>query len=404
MALIKVKIPTDSIDIGMFVVELDRPWVDVPLAFQKFEIQTEREIKVLREYCKYIFIEIDAFLWEKTKQELSTQHSSSTLPENTPIHHELPRASTTFQTAREFAIELFESAKLGLEIDITQSKQLINNCITSIVSNANALFWLTRIKDRNQFTAEHGLRVSILSIAFGKYLGLRHFELELLGLCGLLHDLGQSQIPENIVNKPATLNEAEYRVMQKHSLLGYELIMHDNQIDPVVKDVIKNHHVHFNGNGYPKDSHQLNLSQYCRIISIIDAYDAMTSESPYKLSKSPREALKILFDQRDKQFDGKLVGKFIQMMGIYPPGSLVKMSNGEVGIVISTDSKQKLLPKVELVQNRSGQLKRSIIIDLRKRPKDEQGSLYKINESLPDGSMGFDMRQYIQSTHHCWKF
>lgn len=401
MTLIKVKVPTDSVDIGMFVVELDRPWTDVPLAFQKFDVSSEREIKILREYCKYVHIEIDAFLWEKKKQELNDYPSSSTLPESTPIHHELPRASTTFQSAREFAIELFEAAKLGLDIDIKQGKQFINNCITSILSNANALFWLTRIKNRSQHTAEHGLRVSILSIAFGKYLGMSHQELELLGLCGLLHDVGQSQIPEDIINKPGPLNEAEYRVIQKHATLGYELIIHDKEVDYAVKDVIKNHHVYFNGGGYPKSDTNLPLSRFCRIISIIDAYDTITSERAYKLSQSPREALKILFEQRNKQFDGKLVGKFIQMMGIYPPGSLVRMSNGEVGIVISTDSKQKLLPKVELVQNKDGLLKRSIIIDLRKKPIDSSGDTYQIKESLPDGAMGFDMRLYIQSTHDC---
>ncbi|GAA4355167.1 HD-GYP domain-containing protein [Kangiella marina] len=401
MSLIKVKVPTDSIDIGMFVVELDRPWTDVPLPFQKFEISTEREIKVLSEYCKYVYIEIDAFLWQKKKQQLANKSSTSTLPENTPIHHELPRASSTFQSAKEFVIELFESTKLGLDLDLEQSKQVINNCITSILSNANALFWLTRIKDRTHYTAEHSLRVSILAIAFGNYLKMDRKQLELLGLCGLLHDLGQTQIPEDIVKKAGPLNEAEYRVMQKHSLLGHELVIHDQTIDSAVKDVILNHHIHYDGKGYPKGLAGNSLSKFCRMVSIIDAYDSITSESPFKLSRSPREALKILFDQRDKQFDGKLVGKFIQMMGIYPPGSLVRMANGEVGIVISTDSKHKLQPKVELVQDDNGRLKRSIIIDLKRQPKDANGEPYKIAASLPDGSMGFDMRQYIQTTHQC---
>ena len=189
--------------------------------------------------------------------------------------------------------------------------------------------------------------------------------------------------------------------MQNHTILGHELVIHDSEIHATIKDVIKNHHIHFNGNGYPKSQVQTPLSLYCKIISIIDAYDAMTSETLYKLSKSPREALKILFDQRDKQFDGKLVGKFIQMLGIYPPGSLVRMTNGEIGIVTSTHRQHKLLPKVELVQDKDGKLKRSIIIDLRKKPKDAEGNVYKIAVSLPDGAMGFDMRQYIQTTHQC---
>ncbi|MBD3654309.1 HD-GYP domain-containing protein [Kangiella sp.] len=396
---LKVKIPADSLQLGMYVVELDRPWLDVPLMFQKLVVKREVELKTLKEYCKYVYIEVDEQFWSLQKDKLKAKAKTAPLPENTPLHHELKRAHGTYEAAREEAINIFELAKMGMRIDIGHTRRVIQSCMISIMSNANALFWLTRIKDKSQFTAEHSVRVAILAIALGKYLKLDEQQLELLGLCGMLHDLGKTQIPEEIVDKPCQLTQVEMRVMQKHTILGYELVNSDPSINQTVKDVIKNHHAHIDGTGYPKLPAE-QISFYCRIISIVDAYDTMTSDTCYKRSISARDALKELFNQRNKQFDGELVEAFIRMLGIYPPGTLVEMSNGEVGIVISTHPEKKLKPKVELVRDSEGKLRKSLIIDLSKLPSDKSGMRYSIKRPLADGAMGFDMRSYIQQTHH----
>lgn len=396
---LKVKIPADSLQLGMYVVELDRPWLDVPLMFQKFMIKREVELKTLKEYCQYAYIEVDEQFWSLQKDKLKAKAKTAPLPENTPLHHELKRAHGTYEAAREEAINLFELAKMGMKLDISHTRRIIQSCMISVMSNANALFWLTRIKDKSQFTAEHSVRVAILAIALGKYLKLDEQQLELLGLCGMLHDLGKTQIPEEIVDKPCQLTEVELRVMQKHTILGYELVNSDHSINSTVKDVIKNHHAHIDGTGYPKLPAE-QISFYCRIISIVDAYDTMTSDTCYSRSSSARDALKELFNQRNKQFDGELVEAFIRMLGIYPPGTLVEMSNGEVGIVISTHPEKKLKPKVELVRDSEGKLRKSLIIDLSKSPSDKSGMRYSIKRPLADGAMGFDMRSYIQQTHH----
>ena len=403
--LIKTRIPTESVEIGMFVVELDRPWIDVPLMFQKFIVKSERELKVLNDYCKYVYIEVEDKYWQAHKARLTGVYKLSRLPENTPIHHELPRAQSAYFTARDHAVKLIADiqASNNGRIDLEDSKRVIRSCISSILSNANALFWLTRVKNKDHYTAEHSLRVAILSIALGKFLGMNNDELELLGLCGLLHDIGKTQIPKDILNKPGKLSDVEIRVIQKHSILGFELISPDHTIDPIIKDVIKNHHKRIDGDGYPKQIDGETLTVYCRIISIIDTYDTITSDTCYKQGQSPREALKELFNQRDKQFDGKLVEAFIKMMGIYPAGSLVEMSNGEVGIVISTDPDKKLSPKVELVRDKMGKLKKPLIIDLTKSPNDQYGQPYFIKTALPDGSMGIDMQRSIQDSHHIHK-
>ncbi len=396
---LKVKIPADSLQLGMYVVELDRPWLDVPLMFQKFMIKRELELKTLKEYCKYVYIEVDEQFWSLQKDKLKAKAKTAPLPENTPLHHELKRAQGTYEAAREEAMNLFELAKMGMKIDIEHTRRVIQNCMISIMSNANALFWLTRIKDKSEFNAEHSVRVSILAMALGKYLKLDEEQLELLGLCGMLHDLGKTQIPEDIVDKHGLLTDIEMRVMQKHTILGYELVNADPSINRTIKDVIKNHHAHIDGTGYPSLPPE-QISLYCRIVSIVDAYDTITSDTCYSRSRSARDALKELFNQRNKQFDGELVEAFIRMLGIYPPGTLVEMSNGEVGIVISTHPEKKLKPKVELVRDSEGKLRKSLIIDLSKLPSDKSGMRYSIKRPLADGAMGFDMRSYIQQTHH----
>ncbi|MCW9028946.1 MAG: HD-GYP domain-containing protein [Kangiella sp.] len=396
---LKVKIPAESLQLGMYVVELDRPWLDVPLMFQKLIIKRELELKTLQEYCKYVYIEVDEQFWSLQKDKLKAKAKTAPLPENTPLHHELKRAQGTYEAAREEAISLFELAKMGMKIDISHTRRVMQSCMISIMSNANALFWLTRIKDKSQFTAEHSVRVAIMAIALGKYLKLDEQQLELLGLCGMLHDLGKTQIPEDILDKPGLLSDIEMRVMHKHTILGYELVNSDPTINHTVKDVIKNHHAHLDGTGYPKLQPE-QISLHCRIISIVDAYDTMTSDTCYSRSRSARDSLKELFNQRNKQFDGELVEAFIRMLGIYPPGTLVEMSNGEVGIVISTHPEKKLKPKVELVRDSEGKLRKSLIIDLSKSPSDKSGMRYAIKRPLADGAMGFDMRSYIQQTHH----
>ncbi|NVK22660.1 MAG: HD-GYP domain-containing protein [Kangiellaceae bacterium] len=397
--LIKAKIPSNSVEIGMFVVELDRPWIDVPLMFQRFIVKNDHELLTLRKYCKCVFIEVEEKYWLANKSRLLGTYSVSKLPENTPLHSELPRAQSTYFNAREHAIKIMDTLRADGKLDIDESRRVIRNCLTSILSNANALFWLTRVKDKHQFTAEHSLRVAILSIALGKFLGIDNQQLELLGLCGMLHDLGKTQIPEDILDKPGLLSNVEKRVMQRHTVLGFELINSDHTIDSAIKDVILNHHKRMDGNGYPKQKVGESLSVYCRIVSIIDAYDIITSDTPYKQGLSPREALKELFNERDRQFDGKLVEAFIKMIGIYPAGSLVEMSNGEIGLIVSTDPEKKLNPKVELIRDQLGMLRKPTVIDLTQSPHDSQGQPYFIKTALPDGALGIDMRQYIQQKH-----
>lgn len=392
----------------MSVVELDRPWTDLPFPLQGLTIEDEFEIQILQKYCDYVYIEHDYTGSLDTEDEsLGSLPPSSNKPNDTSnrkayklqpkteLNSELVRAHTIYLEARKFMEQIFTDARVHKKVDAEKAKVVIRKCIASIVSNANALFWLTRIQSTSQVEADHGLRVAVLSIALGHSIGMDSNQLERLGTAALLHDIGKSQIPEDILNKSATLTDAERRVMERHTSLGFELLNADPTLASAIKDVALNHHQRPDGLGYPVKLRYKPLSLFTRIVSIVDSYDDMTHQISHVKAISPRLALKEIYEYSGKQFDEKLAKAFIKMVGIYPAGSIVKMTNGQVAMVVSTDPERKLSPKVELIYDKNGNILSPVIIDLKESIRDINGDLYKIAGSLPDSSLGMDMSNYI---------
>ncbi len=405
--LVKTKISVGALEIGMNVVELDRPWTDLPFPLQGLEISDDFEIEVLQKHCKFVYIEHD---YSTNYGQQKTNTSSFTPPlvskkaftrkirglqPKTELNNELARAHNVYLEACRHMKQVFNSAKNNRRINIKETQSIVNKCITSIVSNANALFWLTRIQETSNVEANHSIRVSVLSIALGHYIGMHRGELEKLGTAAMLHDIGKTRIPEEILEKRTQFTDAEKRVMEKHTSLGFELLNADKSLEPIIKEVALNHHQRPDGQGYPAKLRNRPLSIFTRIVSVVDAYDDMTHEISHLRSISPRLALKAIYEEAGAQFDAKVAKAFIKMVGIYPAGSMVKMTNGEVAMVIATDSEAKLTPKVELIYDKFGKMRSPIVLDLKEENYDKSGNHYKIAGSLPDGSLGMDMKRYI---------
>jgi putative nucleotidyltransferase with HDIG domain len=267
--------------------------------------------------------------------------------------------------------------------------------MVSIISNANAMLWLSKIKNEDKYTSEHCMRVGVLSIAFGRFLGFPEPDLELIGLAGMLHDVGKIKTPPEILNKPGKLTPEEYEIMKQHSVLGKNILEEMDGIEQLIVDTAHLHHERVDGKGYPEKLDATMLHKFIRMISVVDVYDAITSDRCYQRGKSAFEALKILFGETDKHFDKKLVEAFIRMIGIYPPGTLVEMTNGEVGIVISSNPNARLKPKVELVADAEKKLRAPYVVDLATNPNDSNGLSYVIKTGLPNKTYGIDIKEYL---------
>jgi len=396
--LIEVKLPSDSLEIGMHVTRLDRPWTEVPVLMQGLTIETPDDIDMLRDHCVYVYIEIEKEFWLEMAQGSVEQKEEKVFPgfrEKIDIHDELPIAKLTFDTARDQVDEVLESISSGETFDMDASRKAIQSCVTSILNNANALLWLTQVKQQDHYTAEHSLRVGILAIAFGRFLDFNEHDLELLGLCGMLHDVGKAKIPDDILNKPGRLSRIEFDIMKEHAQFGKDILLEYDGVEKLIIDTAHYHHERVDGKGYPEQVNAAYLHKYIRMVSIVDVYDAITSARPYKDGSPAFDALKILFSERGKHFDNDLVEAFIRMVGIYPPGTLVEMTNGEVGIVVSANADSRLRPKVELVLTADKKIRPPYIINLLDGIPDTSGSPYVIKEGITNGTYGVDVKDYI---------
>ncbi len=397
--LVEVRLRPDQLELGMHVVRTDRPWTELPVMLQGMIIKSYADIDMLRDHCEEVYIEIDKEFWLENRAGIADKQNRQYpgLVENVPFQVELVKAKFVLEEAKSHIDEVFAAVEKEQIIEIERSRALIKSCVHSILNNANALLWLTKIKNQDKYTAEHCIRVGILAITLGRYVGLNENELELLGLCGILHDVGKMKVPDEILNKPGRLTRIEYEIIKQHTSLGYEILSDYPTLEPMVKETALLHHERIDGQGYPQGTFGAYLHKYIRMVTIVDAYDAITSNRVYKSSAPAFDALKILFAERGKHFDETLVEAFIRMIGIYPPGTLVEMTNGEVGIVIASNQNHRLRPKVELVLTASKKPRPSYIINLADNILDASGMPYGIKTGLADGTYGVYLRDHTAS-------
>ena len=284
--------------------------------------------------------------------------------------------------------------RLSHNINTQEVKKGVRSCVKSVLKNPNALLWLSQIKNRDDYTAEHSLRVSILSIALGRELNLLEKELEDLGMAGMLHDVGKIKIPLDVLNKEGSLSNDEYELIKTHATEGRKLLMSKADVPPVTVDVAYCHHEFVNGKGYPRGVTAEKIPYFAKIVSVVDAFDAITSDRVYSDGRSTLEAMRILYDCKGHQFDDDIVRAFIRLIGIYPPGHIVELNNGEAGIILSCPPNNKLRPKVIVVRNIHKKLCAERIIDLSKDLKDEQGKPLRVKEVFSDGKFGIHLQEY----------
>lgn len=381
---------------GMYIVELDRPWTDSPFLFQGFLLENDEDLLLIKTLCEWVVVEVTEEEWCELdgRGKASLQHRTRYV-EKQDMAQQLSAASHTYQSTKLQIKRLLASAQLGQALNLKEAQAAVKDCVERVLNNPNAILWLTRLKHQDEYTAEHSVNVCLLSIALGREMELAPYELENLGICGLMHDIGKMKVPAAILNKPGPLDPQEFAEMARHTVYAKQLLMGRTDIYPGAVDVAYSHHERLDGKGYPRGIDSSKLSLFTRIVTVADAYDAMTSDRCYKSGMSSLDALKVLNNNSGSQFDPELVRRFVAMIGLYPPGYLLEMSNGEVGIILSADPGYQLKPKVIMILGPDKQPQPERIVNLSMAPEDDQGVPYRPQAVFRSGCFGVHVNDYI---------
>ncbi|MEL0640566.1 HD-GYP domain-containing protein [Pseudoalteromonas aliena] len=348
-------IPVSKLLPGMFVQSVTKQTGCIKVKNQGW-VKTQASINKL-EKAGVLEVEIDP---DKTIVEsIPVNESNNTTPaikkydpwqRTHNFDHEINKAKKIYNEAKTLQLKAFKDIEAGRNIDITPFKELASGFMDSVFRNQDALACLTQMRQKDAYLLEHSINVSILMSIFAKHLGIEKNIIEQLTTGALLHDIGKIKIPDEVLNKPGRLTEAEFEIMKKHSLFSKE-ILEEAGLTGFAVDIAGMHHERLDGNGYPFAKKGDEISQYVRMASIVDVYDALTAERVYKAGMEPIKAFKILKDGCPDSFDGELLTKFIQCIGIHPVGTLVRLSSQKVGLVIQSNPTKPLKPVVKTFYN-----------------------------------------------------
>jgi HD-GYP domain-containing protein (c-di-GMP phosphodiesterase class II) len=265
-------------------------------------------------------------------------------------------AKRTFYRAIESARTVMLSARDHRPIDLRKAKRAVQGIVDLILEEEFSLFGLTAIKNHDEYTFQHCVNVSILSIALGQRLGLSKKLLGELGVAGILHDLGKASIPPWVLNKPGKLSAEEWKLMTDHPIQGVKMLaklkgLNDLALRAMV--VAFEHHLNFDRSGYPKIGSGMKQTLFGRIVAIADCFDAMTAHRAYRKSPfTPYEALHQMVSQNRDKFDPLLLKAFINTVGMYPAGTVVLLDTNEIAVVVTHNAHDIFRPKVKVVADR----------------------------------------------------
>lgn len=420
----RVAVRVDELEIGMYVAELDRPWLETPFLFQGFLIESEEVVSQLKKYCTYVYIDAERADHTITKPlglggppgrthearvvpsssanaatdslaKNSTEADSARTDDTELLKAELVQARDAHATAERAIALLLDRIQSGEEIDILSLQQDFDPMIDSILRNDDAMSWLIRMKKKNDYVYDHSLASAIWAVIFGKHLGLNKDELQVLGTGAVFMDVGKTKLPEELLTKRALTN-SELEVVRRHVDWGVEIINRINGVDRRVVEMVAGHHERYNGTGYPNQLSGSDIPVFARIAGIVDAYDAMTTLRPYAEPLSTYDAMRQLNRLAGVEFAEEVVEQFVQAVGVFPVGTLVELNTGEVGVVIAQNRVRRLRPKIMLLLDRDKTpLQHFRAIDLRNELADAEGvrSLW-IERGLAPGDFGLDPSEF----------
>ncbi|HOY65465.1 MAG TPA: HD-GYP domain-containing protein [Candidatus Ozemobacteraceae bacterium] len=257
------------------------------------------------------------------------------------------------------------SVRTGQSIEAAPSKEVASHLVGEILASPDAIINLIDIKSFDDYTFTHNINVATIAIMIGHAMDMKKDDLHELGTGALLHDVGKLKVSLSILNKDGKLTDSEFAEMKRHSVYGYEILCRSVDLTERSRQVALLHHERFGGSGYPKGLKGRDIPLFARITTIADVYDALTTDRPYRVSMTPYDAIKIVMSGVDNQFDPEVLQHFIRRLSLYPNGSLVKLNDGSIGMVLRANRQAVMRPVIKILRDKNGvRLKQRQEIDL----------------------------------------
>ena len=360
------QVQVHELRIGMFVSRLDRPWTETPFPLQGFLVLNTAQIERIAEYCESVWIDVEksgpgepmlglqalspgANPALAMKMREGSWLGAVEYPRQATVEEELPLAASAMETVSERATEILDTLRSGGNVSREQINAAVAPVVASLVRNPDAFFWLETLRKRDDYAYAHAINCCALAAAFGRYLGFPEMVLHDLATGGMLLDIGMTRVPADLLQREGPLDTEEMRRVRAHVEEGLKLYDDSGFGNEDVRTMLRTHHERFDASGYPAGVPIRQIPLLGRIAGIVDSFDAMTSVRPFRPALSRAAALQVLYRERGHLYQPELVEQFVQCLGVYPVGTLVELSTGEVGIVMAQNPTRRLRPKLMLL-------------------------------------------------------
>ncbi|ADQ83377.1 HD-GYP domain-containing protein [Methylovorus sp. MP688] len=366
------RIAVTQVRLGMYIQELGGSWIDHPFWRKSFKLEDPAMLKALQTSpIKDLVIDVSKgldVLNESGNAEAHEAHEAAPLAPSAEAESPSPgadaspapaikrisaeqeraRAKKLLKASKQAITSMFNEVRMGQAVNAADAMPLVEEITASVSRNEGALISLVRLKHKDDYTYMHSVAVCALMVALSRQLGMDDKQTKQAGLAGLLHDIGKSAIPLDILNKPGKLTDEEFDIVRGHPKAGHEILLASNGVDEVALDVCLHHHEKVDGTGYPHKLPNDEISIFAKMGAVCDVYDAVTSNRPYKEGWEPGVSLQRMAQWSKTHFDDRVFKAFVKSVGIYPIGSMVMLQSGRLGVVVDQNPVSLLKPLVKV--------------------------------------------------------
>lgn len=380
-------IQINQIRLGLYI-SFDLDWTQHAFFSNEFKIETEADLRALRN------LPLDRLFYDPAKSDVEPLPSERVLADP-KVRAEAIRQRRTDLKRCEAAFGKTASQVRGIMNNLRNNPrqaiegtgELIDTMVTGLLSSKEDILQVINMKNSDQSTYYHAINVSTLALLLGKALNLSESSMHLLGVSAMLHDLGLIEIPTQILRKKEPPTPAEIHIYQQHAIKGLRLAERLKIVPPEVMEVIGSHHELMDGSGYPQGIKAARLSPLTRIVGMINAYDNLCNPMDSSRAKTPFEAMSMLYRQGGKLYDMELVTAFITNMGVYPPGTVVRLADGTLGMVVTVNQHALLKPTVLLYDPRIPKAE-AVLVNLSEEA-------LEVAEALPRSRLSPEVQDYL---------